>query len=214
MTYRYRYGAWDGSQEPFDLHADEVMDEISNDLFNDGSVARALNRLMQRGMKRRDGQQRTMGVRDMMERLKQRRQQQLDKYDMGSVLDGIKEKLEDIVKTEREGIDKRMDEARKRAAQQPEQGKALQTMQNLANKRRDTLDQLPEEPAGQIKELSQYDFMDPEARRKFEELMEQLKQRMMEQYFKDMQQAMKGITPEQMQAMKDMLKDLSQMMQQ
>ena len=36
-----RYSGWDGSQEPFEIQADEVMDEISNDLFSDNSVMRA-----------------------------------------------------------------------------------------------------------------------------------------------------------------------------
>ncbi|MEE9284785.1 MAG: VWA domain-containing protein, partial [Dehalococcoidia bacterium] len=210
---RYRYSFWDGTQEPFDLHPDEVMDEISNDLFNDSSVMRALQRLLQRGMTSRTGQ-RTMGVRDLMEQLKRRRQQEMERYDLSSVLNDIKERLQDIVDTEREGIQRRLQEARRRAAQDPSQQSLLQTVQNLADRRRDALDQLPDDPAGQIKALGDYDFMDPEARQKFQELMDQLKQRMMGQYFKDLQSTLQGMTPEQMQGMKQMLRDLNQMLQQ
>ena len=210
---QYRYSFWDGTQEPFDLHPDEVMDELADDLFNDSSVMRALQRLMQRGMTNQAGQ-RTKGIRDLLEQLKQRRRQEMERYDLGSVLNDIKERLQDIVDTEREGIDRRLQEARQRVAQDPSQASLLQTVQNLADRRRDTLDQLPDDPAGQIKQLSDYDFMDAEARQKFQELMDELKQKMMEQYFKDMQSSLQGMTPEQMQGMKQMLKDLNQMLDQ
>ncbi len=210
---RLRYSSWDGSQEPFELHPDEIMDEISNDLFNDNSVMRALQRLMQRGVNSRTGQ-RTMGVRDLMERLKQRRQQTLDRYDLSSVLNDVKERLDDIVQTERQGIDRRLEQAKQRAGQDPSQQSALKALEGLADKRRQSLDQLPPDPAGQIKELGQYDFMDPEARQKFQELMDELKRKVMEQYFKDMQHQLQGMTPEQMQALKEMLRDLNQMLQQ
>ena len=210
---QYRYSFWDGTQEPFDLHPDEVMDELADDLFNDSSVMRALQRLMQRGMTNQAGQ-RTRGIRDLLEELKQRRRQEMERYDLGSVLNDIKERLQEIVDTEREGIDRRLQEARQRVAQDPSQASLLQTVQNLADRRRDTLDQLPDDPAGQIKQLSDYDFMDAEARQKFQELMDELKQKMMEQYFKDMQSSLQGMTPEQMQGMKQMLKDLNQMLDQ
>ena len=210
---RLRYSSWDGSQEPFELDPDDVMDELSNDLMNSNNVWRALQRLLQRGMTGPAGQ-RQEGLRDLMERLKARRQELTDQYDLGSILKDIKERLEDITKTERQGIERRLQEARQEAQADAAKQDLMQTLENMASKHRETLDQLPEEPAGQVKELSDYDFMDPEARRKFQELMDQLKQRMMEQYFKDMQNALQGMTPEQMQGMRQMFQDLNHMLQQ
>ena len=210
---RLRYSSWDGSQEPFALEPDDLMDEISDELFNHGSVRRALQRLMQRGMTGRDGQRRE-GIRDLIERVKARRQEQLERHDLGSILEGIKERLEEIVEMERSGIDRRLDEARRKAAADADHGDMLETLQNLADRRRDTLDQLPPDPAGQIKALSDYDFMDQDARQKFQELMDELKQQAMEQYFKDMQQSLQGMTPEQMQGLKQALRDLNGLLQQ
>ena len=210
---QFRYSAWDGSQEPFELDPDDIMDELSNDLMNDTSVWRAMQRLMQRGMQSPDGQ-RVDGLRDLMDRLKERRQEKMDQYDMSSILNDIKARLQDITDTERQGIDKRLDQAQKAAQADPSKQQLMPTLENMVSKHRETLEQLPEDPAGQIKDLSDYDFMDSEAREKFQELMEQLKQRMMEQYFKDMQNAMQGITPEQMQGMRQMMHDLNQMLQQ
>ena len=208
-----RYSRWDGSQEPFEIQADEVMDEISNDLFADNSVMRALQRLMQRGMNNRSGQ-RTQGIKEMLEHLKKRREQYLQQYDLSSTMKDVEDRLKDIVDTERKGIDDRLDEARKQAESDTSQRDLLDMMQSLANKRLESLDNLPESPAGQIKELGEYDFMDPEARRKYEELMDELKKQAMQQYFQDMQQSMQSMTPEQMAGMRQMLQDLNQMMQQ
>ena len=90
---RLRYSSWDGSQEPFELDPDDVMDELSNDLMNSDNVWKALQRLLQRGMTGSAGQ-RQEGLRDLMERLKARRQELTDQYDLGSILKDIKERLE------------------------------------------------------------------------------------------------------------------------
>ena len=209
----HRYSSWDGSQDPFAIEAEDLMEEVANDLFHDSSVDRAVNRLLQRGMPNRAGQ-RSPGVRDLLKRLQQRRQQQLERYNAGSVLDDIKERLQDVVDTERRGIEQRLDQARQQAGDDATRQVAMQALEKMGQRRGEALDALPPDPAGQVKELSQYDFMDPEARRKFDELLGELKQRMMEQQFKDMQQGMQGISPEQMQAMKEMLRDLNQMMRQ
>jgi uncharacterized protein with von Willebrand factor type A (vWA) domain len=74
------------------------------------------------------------------------------------------------------------------------------------------LDQLPDDLGSQIKGLQDYDFMDQDARQKFDELMQMLQQQLMQGYFQGMQQAMQNITPGQMQGMKQMLRDLNQMM--
>lgn len=208
-----RYSSWDGSREPFEVHPEEIMDELSNDLFSDSSVKRALKRLIQRGMESRSGR-RTEGIKEMLERLKERRDEQLQKYNLDSIMKSLTERLQDIVGTERRGIDRRMEEARQQAARDPLKQSLLGTMQSIADKRRETLDGLSEAPAGQIKELSDYDFMDLGARQKFEDLMDELKNRAMQQYFQNMQEFMQSMTPEQVGATHNMLRDLNQMLQQ
>ena len=210
---RFRYSNWDGTQEPFVIDPDQVMDELSNDLMNDNSVWRTLQRLLQRGMTDPGGR-RMEGYRDLLDRLKNRKQELTEKYDLGSILNDINERLEDIIDTERQGIGKRLDEARQEAGADPTKQSLMEMLEDRASQHRETLDNLPPEPAGMVKELSDYDFMDPEARQKFQELMDQLKKQMMEQYFKDMQNALQGMTPQDMQAMKQMMRDLNEMLRQ
>ena len=50
----------------------------------------------------------------------------------------------------------------------------------------------PPDPAGQLRELQKYDFVEPEAKQKFEELLNSLRQQMMQPMFGAMQQALQG----------------------
>src|SRR4051794_23846322 len=111
MLNVYRYSRWDGTQEISPFDPEEVMENLADDLLNDGDVRNSLQRILQRGFQNRDGN-RTMGMQQLMERLRQQRQQQLDRYDMGGIVDQIKEALEEVLRMEREGIDRRLDQAR------------------------------------------------------------------------------------------------------
>jgi len=56
-------------------------------------------------------------------------------------------------------------------------------LDNLAQRKRQFLDGLPEDVPGQIKELSDYEFMDDDARAQFQELLQMLQQQVMQNYF-------------------------------
>ena len=102
MPQYFTYRNWDGTQQILPFDADAIMEAISEDLLGDGDLRRALRRLMQQGYQPRD-QERMMGLRDLMERLRQRRQEMLKRNNLGGMLDEINKKLEEIVQTEYEG---------------------------------------------------------------------------------------------------------------
>jgi uncharacterized protein with von Willebrand factor type A (vWA) domain len=219
MPGSFIYRNWDGSQQIMPFDADAVMEAISDDLLADGDLRRALRRLMQQGYQTRDNA-RMMGLRDLTERLRQRRQQMLRRHDMNSIMDDIGKQLEEIVQEERQHIEHKLDESRqqmqeKQAQQQagPEDEMLQKMLENMAAKRQQQLDQLPESPAGQIKELQDYEFMSQEAREKFQQLLAQLQQQVLNQTFKGMKQSMQQMSPEQMAEMRNMLHDLNQMLQ-
>ena len=217
LLYRsYRYSRWDGSQQIFDLDADELMDRLSDELLKDGDLQQALRELLRNGMQNREGQQLT-GLRDLMEQLKNRRRQQLQQHNMDSVVDDLKERLEEILQTERAGIDRRLAEAQEQAAQVPESDRALSEnlynlLQQRADRNREKLDNLPEGLGGQIQELMEYDFIDPEAQRLFQELLDRLKSQMAQNMSQQMQQQLQGMSPEQMAAMQEMMRQLNEML--
>jgi uncharacterized protein with von Willebrand factor type A (vWA) domain len=190
----FRYSRWDGSQR-LDLDADELLAAMADDLLYDGDPWRALRKMLQQGARTPDGQ-RMPGLKDLLDRLRRQRQQRLDRYDLGSSLEDIKKKLDEVIQTEREGIRQRMPEGRPRA------------------RREQRLDALPADPAGRLRELQQYDFVDPEAKRKFEELLASLRQQMMQPFMQGMQQALQTLTPQDLKAMREMMQDLNRMLRQ
>ena len=217
LSGRYKYSRWDGSQDVFQMDADELMDHLSNDVLADGDVFRALRELMRRGIKDQSGQQ-MPGLRELLDQLKERRKEQLQRYNMDSVMDDIKERLKDVLKTEREGISKRLDEAAAKAgdAEGPERAEMEQLtklLEQRAQRNLEKLDALPDSAGGAIRELMEYDFMDPEAQRKFQELLDMLQSQMAQNLSQDIMQRLRDMTPDDIAAMQDMLSQLNQMLQ-
>ena len=204
----FRYSAWDGSQRGFDLDADALLDEMTDDLLYHGDLHASLRRLMQQGMKDRNGEE-LMGLRDMLQRLRERRREMLENYDLGGVYEEIAEQLREITDQEREGIERRVDEALKSGDRRRQE-----IIDDLAKQRREQLDQLPPDLAGKVQQLQEYDWMDDGARQRFEELMDQLREQLMQSYFNQMSEGMQNMSPERMQRMKDMLAELNQMLEQ
>jgi uncharacterized protein with von Willebrand factor type A (vWA) domain len=216
LNQRYRYSHWDGTQQIFDIDASEVMDALSDDLLQQGDVMRALRELFRNGMQNRDGSQ-MPSLRQLMERLKDQRRQQLQQSNLDSVVDDLKERLENILRTEREGIQQRLDEAAdlpepEDAAGKEQQRSLNQLLRQRAERNLDRLDELPNDIGGQIQGLMEYDFMDPDAQQQFQELLDMLKGQMAQNVSQQMRDQMQNMTPEQMEAMRQMMQDLNQML--
>jgi len=113
---RYGYSRWDGTQRIDGLDADDILKALSDDYLENGNLQQALKRLMQDGIRNDEGRQ-TMGLRELMERMRNQRNEQLNRYNMASgVMDDLREKLEEIKRMEREGIQRRLDEINQSAA--------------------------------------------------------------------------------------------------
>ena len=86
-------------------------------------------------------------------------------------------------------------------------------LRNIANRKQEFLQDLPDDTAGQVRKLQDYEFMDPEAQAKFNELVESLRQAMMNTFFKDLSEQIANMSPEDLERLKNMTKDLNQMIQ-
>src|SRR5262245_17964549 len=204
----FRYSAWDGTQRGFDLDADALLDEMTDDLLDHGDLHAAMRRMLQQGLKDRNGEE-LMGLRDMMQRLRERRKEMLEQYDLGGVYEDIAERLREIVDQEREGIEERVDDAQRGGDQRQQE-----IVEQVAEQRRQELNELPPDLAGKVQSLQEYEWMSDDARQAFEQLMEELREQLMQSYFNQMSEGMQNMTPERMQRMKDMLDELNQMLEQ
>src|SRR6478609_4317107 len=100
----FRYSRWDGTQVGFELDADDILSEITDDLLYHGDLNAALRRLMQSGF-RDQNQERIQGMRELLEKLRRRRRDELERYDLGGVYDDIADELREVVEMERSGLD-------------------------------------------------------------------------------------------------------------
>ncbi len=204
---QFRYSRWDGTQVGFDLDADAIFEEITDDLLYHGDLNAALRRLMQQGFEDDQGN-RVEGLRDLMQRLRDARQERLENTNLGGVYDEIADALRDVVDQERRALDQRLDEARQSGdARQQELAEATTTEKHMH------LDMLPPDLAGQVQSLSNYDFESAEAQQRFDELMDQLRQQLAQQYFDQMAGAMSNPDPAAMQRTKDMMAALNQLLE-
>ncbi len=265
---RYGYSRWDGTQRIEGLDADDILNALSDEYMEEGNLQQALKRLMREGVRTDDGR-RTMGLQELMKRMRDQRNQQLNRYNMASgVMDDLREKLEEIKQLERQGIQSRLDDASPQDQQSDQQSSSGQQQEGqpsdsqqspgqqqmgsqsrsgnqqegqqgesgsqegqsgqsnddltpeqkrkmlemIAKRKQDYLEKLPQDIPGQIKGLSEYDFMDDEAREKFKELLDSLQQQMMQQFFQGMQQSLQNMTPEDIAKMREMIRDLNKML--
>jgi len=208
MASRFTYSRWDGTQKGFDLDAEGLFDELTDDLLYHGDVNAALRRMMQEGMRDRNGE-RVQGLRELMDKLRQQRQEKLDQFDLGGVYDEIASELDDIVDEERHSIEQATE-----AAERSGDERRANTARDKAAERNFRLDMLPNDLAGKVRELSAYDFESGEAERRFEQLMEKLKQQLMQQMVDKMSTGMQNMTPEDMARMKDMMARLNELIEQ
>jgi uncharacterized protein with von Willebrand factor type A (vWA) domain len=202
-----RYSRWDGTQVGFDLDADGVLEEINDDLLYHGDLNAALRRLMSSGFDDRNGE-RVMGMKNLMEKLRAERRSRLEQHDLGGVYDDIAQQLREVVDTERDALDQLQQEAAASG-----DARRQEVTDDAVAERRTELDLLPPDLAGMVRELGQYDFTSSEARERFEELTQQLREQLAQRWFNQMAGAMSDVSPEALARTKDMLAELNQMLQ-
>ena len=204
---RFTYSAWDGTQADYEMTADDLFRQMTDDLAYHGDPNAALRNLLQNGFDE-DGE-RMQGLREMLDRLRERREQLLESGDVGGVFADIAEKLREIVDTERDNVNAQAEYSA--GGDDPEQAArdaAVAAERNMA------LDMLPPDLPGQVRSLSNYDFTSKNAQQQFDELLDDLRSQLMQQAVDGMSDAMDNMSPEDMARMKDMLADLNEMLDQ
>ena len=183
MASRFTYSRWDGTQRGFEIDADSLLDELADELTYHGDINTAMRKMMQNGMRDLDGNQ-MPGLRELMKRLREQREQIQERGDLGGVYSEIADELNDIVDEERQVAGNNF-----------------------------TLDMLPDDLAGKIRELQHYDFESPSAQQRFESLMDKLREQLMQQQLDQMSSAVQNMSPEQMARTKDMMAALNDMLE-
>jgi uncharacterized protein with von Willebrand factor type A (vWA) domain len=86
-------------------------------------------------------------------------------------------------------------------------------LERMLQRKEEYLEALPQDNAGRIKGLREYDFLSPEAREAFEELVGGMQRQLMDQYFQGLKQGIGEISPDQMDAIRQMVRDMNEMLE-
>jgi len=183
-----RYGSWQGGGDPlappYDVRA--VVDELGQDMLAGSSFREAMREMMRRGM---DGRR---GLDDIADRIRKRRDQLRRRGDLSGTLAKVGSALDQAVATERESLaGKEGDNAR------------MAEME---------LDTLPRDTPGAVRALENYDWTSPEAKEIYDSIRQMLQREIVDAQFEGMRNALSGNDPEAMQAVRDMMADLNDLL--
>src|SRR5207244_8647457 len=89
------------------------------------------------------------GLEQLLKQLREARERELGRYNLDSTVEQLRQQVQDVIDTERGGIDRRLKEAT------PEARKLLE---RIARQRTDQLDRLPDDLGGRVKGLRNYEF--------------------------------------------------------
>ena len=145
-----------------------------------------------------------------MERLRQRRQEELDRGELGGAFHEIAQELDEVSgprsapgwRTWPTTPASRVTSAAERS---PTRSWPSATLE---------LDLLPPDLAGRVQGLQEYDFVSSEAREHFEQLLEQLREEVAKSWFDQMSEALTNPDPEQLERVRQMLDALNRMIEQ
>lgn len=221
---RYRYSAWDGSQDSFQPAPEDVLESLSEHLLQGGDIQKALRMLMQRGMMDRQG--RTMpGLQNVLNSLRSMKEDLLQQYNPNHALDDLRHQLDAIVAREQQALADQLEATRRRAEALPpvsaetaqqhaNERRAIQEMEDIVAEHQELLNNLPRSTAETIQRLQQYDFVDRQARADFDALLQKLQQQMLDRLFQNMQRSLQQMDDVTKQRLQQMVEDLNRLLEQ
>ena len=199
---RFRYGSWDGSQQA-PLSADDVLGAIAEDLMEYGDLKWAMRNLLSRGMTMPEGGY-IQGLRDMLKQLREQKRERLQQFDLSSVMQDIEQKLAEILSMEQNTVDEWLD--------QESETFANDVLRKIAERSQETLDGLPDDSAGRMKALEKYEFLNPDAQRKYLDLLNELRKAMTQTFFKNVENMVNDLSDSDITRLKDMVQAMNEML--
>ena len=185
----YRYGSWAGGRDPLEPPYDvaSALDQIGEQVLDGASPRQALRDLLRRGA---DG---LRGLDDLRRQVAKRQRQARQQGRLDGTLQEVRELLEQALEAERREL--------------------FPDPSDAARMRELELDTLPDDTARAVQALKPYDWRSDEARQAYEQIDDLLRREVLDSQFKGMKQALEHASPQDMQAVKDMLADLNAMLE-
>ena len=185
----YRYGSWSGGRDPLEPPYDvaSALDSIGEQVLDGASPRQALRDLLRKGA---DG---LRGLDDLRRQVAKRQRQARQKGQLDGTLQEVRELLEKALEAERREL--------------------FPDPSDAARMRELELDTLPTDTARAVQALKPYDWRSAQAREAYEQIDDLLRREVLDSQFKGMKQALQNASPQDVQAVKDMLADLNTMLE-
>jgi uncharacterized protein with von Willebrand factor type A (vWA) domain len=188
VTSGYRYGPYQDGPDPlappYDVRG--AVDALGDSVLEGADPASALRELLRRGMTGR------RGLDDLLRRVRDRQREIRGRGRLDGILEEVRALLDTAIGQERaELFPDPSDEARLRESE---------------------LDALPSDTAQAIRQLADYEWQSPSARETFEQLKSLLRREVLDSQFRGMKQALSDQDPAALQRVKDMMSDLTGML--
>jgi uncharacterized protein with von Willebrand factor type A (vWA) domain len=184
---RNRYGAWDGGPDPlappYDVRA--AVDAVGRDVLEGRSLREALRDLLRRGLGDRSG------LDDLHARARRMRREALRRGQLDGAVTRAQQLLDQALAAERDDLSQRDDD----------EARFAQSM----------LDNLPRSTSRAVEELSDYQWASDEARSLYQQILDNLRQEVVEQRFQGMKRALSD--PAAQQAAAEMMHDLNDLLE-
>jgi uncharacterized protein with von Willebrand factor type A (vWA) domain len=185
---RYRYGAWRGGPDPlappYDVRA--AVDQVGAEVLAGGSLREALRNLLRRGP---DGGR---GLDDLVARARRMRREAMRRGNLDGAVTRAQALLDQALAAEREELSRRTDDAARFSEAR--------------------LDNLPRSTARAVEELADYDWASDEARRTYQQILEGLRNEVLEQRFAGLREALGNPDPAAQRRLAEMLGDLNDLL--
>jgi uncharacterized protein with von Willebrand factor type A (vWA) domain len=184
---RNRYGAWAGGPDPlappYDVRA--AVDQVGDEVLAGRSLREALRNLLRRGLSGRNG------LDDVLARARRARRDAMRRGNLDGAVTRAQQLLDQAIAAERAELADRTDDQAMFA--------------------RSRLDNLPRSTSRAVEELSDYSWASDEARQLYQQILDQLRQEVVEQRFRGLKDALTD--PAAQQAAAEMMRDLNALLE-
>jgi len=188
MVRYNRFGAWHGGPDPLESPYDirQALDELGDDVLDGSSPRAALNRMLRQGTDGRAG----------LDALRRKARERANRLRRENRLDGALEQarrlLDEALEAERSALFPDPDDSARMAEAE--------------------LDNLPGDTARAVQQLSDYQWRSDEARQKYDEIKQMLRDDVLDAQFNGMRNALQNADPEQLERVRDMMRALNDML--
>jgi uncharacterized protein with von Willebrand factor type A (vWA) domain len=208
VPVRYGYRRLGDDDDFNDLDVEEMLRMLADDFMENGDLEEAMDRLLREGFTTDSGE-RVEGLREILERTRQKRRELEQQADPDGEMQRYREWLEDIEAIESNELEELLSEAEASNDQRRQE-----VTRDLVDQKKMQRDLMSDRLGDRLGEYRDYEFVSSKAREEFEELLSELERDVLDTYFETSKEFMGRPDPEELERMRDMMDALSTMIEQ